>query len=111
MSKARIPPEGAAGGAELPSSATAFQFRWGSDEFVVLSFPTPEVMTAQALPRLTAAEQSIVALLLRGQSTAAIAAARGRSRRTVESQVAAIYRKLEVGSRRELRAYFREGIG
>ena len=44
--------------------------------------------------------------MLAGMSTTAIAAERGRAERTIANQIAAIYRKLGVGSRSELAARF-----
>lgn len=54
--------------------------------------------------QLTRAEREILALLDRGRSDRDIAAERGTSRGTVTKQIDAIFRKLGVGSRRELLA-------
>ena len=51
---------------------------------------------------LTAAEREIVALVCRSHSNAEIASLRGRSVRTVETQLSSIYRKLGISSRAEL---------
>jgi DNA-binding CsgD family transcriptional regulator len=51
---------------------------------------------------LSAAEREVAQLVLASQSDAAIARARGTSRRTVENQLRSIYRKLGVSSRWEL---------
>jgi DNA-binding NarL/FixJ family response regulator len=51
---------------------------------------------------LTTAELEIARAVARGMSNAEIAAARSTSARTVANQLAAIYRKLKVGSRVEL---------
>jgi len=48
---------------------------------------------------LTATERAITALVAEGLSNAAIANSVGVSRRTVESHVSSVYRKLEVSSR------------
>jgi DNA-binding NarL/FixJ family response regulator len=70
-------------------------------EHLVLSFPLPEV----TLPaELTDAERAIARLLLTGRSNRDIALARGRAVSTVAKQIAALYRKLGVGSRAELAA-------
>jgi len=62
----------------------------------------PEVETADA--GLTAAEREVLALLGRGHSNAAIAAARRVATRTVANQVQSIFRKLGLRSRRDLLA-------
>ncbi len=56
-------------------------------------------------PKLTETERGIVAQVLRGETNAAIATARGTSPRTVANQIARIFKKLGVGSRAELAAY------
>jgi DNA-binding CsgD family transcriptional regulator len=53
---------------------------------------------------LTAGEQSVVDLALSGLSNPAIARKRQSSPRTIANQLASAYKKLGVGSRRELRA-------
>jgi DNA-binding CsgD family transcriptional regulator len=68
----------------------------------VLSFPVPEHVTVETLSN---AESDIVEQLVAGRSYAAIAARRGTSARTVGNQIAALFRKLKVGSRRELVAF------
>ncbi|MBL9022412.1 MAG: hypothetical protein JNL21_09430 [Myxococcales bacterium] len=55
-------------------------------------------------PRLTAAERDVLALVRLGWTNKAIAAARGRSERTIANQVAALLRKMEQPSRRALAA-------
>jgi DNA-binding NarL/FixJ family response regulator len=55
-----------------------------------------------ALGQLTRIEREVAAQVAEGLSSYAIAAMRRRSIRTVENQVAAIFRKLHVGSRAEL---------
>ena len=69
-------------------------------ELVVLSRPTKR----KALVALTRTERAVAMGLVRGESNARIAERRGTSTRTVANQVATIYRKLGVGSRRELAA-------
>lgn len=74
---------------------------------------TPTVGPLQASVRLTdaalsseltPAERSILALVLGGESNAAIARLRGSAPSTVANQVASIFRKLGVSSRGELAA-------
>lgn len=62
-------------------------------------FPT------QALPllqRLSPSERSVAALVAKGLCNEAIARQRSRSRKTVESQITSIYRKLDVENRSQL---------
>src|SRR5262249_35598301 len=51
---------------------------------------------------LSDAEQAVVTGLLDGKRIAAIARERGTSPRTVSNQIASVYRKLGVSSRREV---------
>jgi DNA-binding CsgD family transcriptional regulator len=51
---------------------------------------------------LTPAEQAVLERLLAGESNVAIARRRGTSARTVANQVASIFKKIGVGSRRQL---------
>lgn len=53
---------------------------------------------------LTSSEREVVQLVAQGLSNEEIAAARGRSARTIANQLAAVYRKLGVFSRTELLA-------
>jgi DNA-binding CsgD family transcriptional regulator len=53
---------------------------------------------------LSSAEEKVVGLVLSGCSNEAVARRRGTSARTMANQLASAYRKLGVGSRRELRA-------
>ncbi|MBK7193709.1 MAG: helix-turn-helix transcriptional regulator [Myxococcales bacterium] len=53
-------------------------------------------------PALTPAEDAVLAAIVRGDSNAAIAAARQTSVRTVANQVAALLRKLGASSRYDL---------
>jgi DNA-binding CsgD family transcriptional regulator len=79
----------------------------GSDEYAILTFEIaqddPSRYELSPADGLTPTERSIVSLVLRGQRNAAIARARGTSPRTIANQLATIYRKLGVTSRRELR--------
>lgn len=61
--------------------------------------------STEALPllqRLSPSERSVAALLAKGLRNEAIARRRRRSRKTVESQITSIYRKLEVENRSQL---------
>ncbi len=92
-------------GIATPGSLEAHSFKIGSDEYILLSFPVgAEAPWLDGLDRLTASERDVVARVLRGQSNAAIASVRGTSPRTIANQLAAIYAKLGVRSRRELGA-------
>jgi DNA-binding CsgD family transcriptional regulator len=81
-------------------------FTLGDDDLVLLSFEAGEGLREASgrLALLTAAERAVMILALDGNSDLAIAHARGRSLRTVQVQLTAIYRKLGVSGRRELRA-------
>jgi len=70
------------------------------ETFMVMSYPIPAL--PQLPQRLSRAEAEVVRLVVRGDSSEAIATARGTSIRTVANQLASIYRKLGVRSRIEL---------
>ena len=55
---------------------------------------------------LTPAEEDVALLLLKGKSHKEIAAATGRSERTVRQHAVAAYHKAGLGGRAELAAYF-----
>lgn len=59
---------------------------------------------------LTAAERDVALHLLRGMSHKQIAAATGRSERTVRQHAIAVYRKSRLDGRAELAAYFLSGL-
>jgi DNA-binding NarL/FixJ family response regulator len=69
--------------------------------------PPPAEPRREALATLTPAERSTVELAARGLTNRAIAALRGASMSTVANQLTSGYRKLGVGSRRQLGAFFR----
>jgi DNA-binding CsgD family transcriptional regulator len=75
------------------------RFTCCSESFVVLSIPLHEPSSTDSL---THSERDIARRILRGDSNAEIAAARGTSVRTVANQVRAIFAKLHVCSRAEL---------
>lgn len=76
----------------------------GSDGLVVFSWPIAATNALPSSAALTPAERAVGHLALDGYTDAMIAAARGTSVRTVGKQLASLYRKLGVGSRRELSA-------
>lgn len=74
--------------------------------FVLVSLPVADAGGSQ----LTDAERAVAELAARGLSNAAIAARRGCAQRTVANQLAAVFKKLGVTSRRELGVrLFRQG--
>lgn len=89
----------------LPTPAElAVRFvRRGGQDLAVLSF---ELRELEVPPVLSEAEQHVIAGVLRGWSNARIASERGRAVRTIANQLAAVFRKLEVHSRRELVARY-----
>jgi DNA-binding NarL/FixJ family response regulator len=83
----------------VPDALRATRFNVGTEELVVFSFP----LRAVSLPEvLSPIERDVALAILEGLSNAAIAARRRTSERTVANQVASIFRKLGVSSRREL---------
>jgi DNA-binding NarL/FixJ family response regulator len=88
-----------------PHDLVVRTFRIGSEEYALFSFSIPSEGRRFADDRLDAlspTERSIASLALRGLSNVAIGRARGTTARTIANQLSAIYRKLGVGSRREL---------
>lgn len=73
----------------------------GGHALTVASTPQADPGTEEAL---TPAERRVADAVLRGASNQEIAQATGRSVRTIANQLAAIYRKLGVGSRAGLAA-------
>lgn len=93
-----------------PVGLVARTFRIGSDEYALFSFTLPPEenrFAVEQLDVLSSTERTIVSLALRGLSNVAIGRARGTSARTIANQLGVIYRKLGVGSRRELCARVR----
>ncbi|MFO0642082.1 MAG: helix-turn-helix transcriptional regulator [Polyangiaceae bacterium] len=76
------------------------RFELDGDDYVVISVPLAPAPDA----RLTPTEWEVAREVLRGLSNDAIGRARGVSRHTVAAQLRSIFRKLGVGSRRELAA-------
>ena len=84
---------------EIPPDVRVSEFSSVDARFAVLSVATPP---PEHLPALTVAERDVVSLILRGASNRQIAEHRRTSERTVANQIAAIFQKLQVGSRAEL---------
>ena len=103
MRNRRLPPSPASVDPIAPVGLRASTFRLGADELAVLSFP---IDTAVVPVVVTESERAIGLALAHGLSNAEIAAARGRSVRTVANQVASLLRKLGAGSRAEAGARF-----
>jgi DNA-binding CsgD family transcriptional regulator len=82
-----------------PPGARINEFALAGQQFLVLSFPQRE---SAGVDDLTGAELAVARLALQGLSTRQIAIAREASPRTINNQLAAIYRKLGVGSRVQL---------
>jgi DNA-binding NarL/FixJ family response regulator len=78
------------------------------DEIAVLHFP---VAPTADLTALSEAEGVVAIAIMNGMSNEEIASVRGTSANTVAKQVASIFAKLGVGSRRELVARVRDGGG
>jgi DNA-binding CsgD family transcriptional regulator len=96
----------ATGSIDAPRGLVVQRFALGRDEFALLAFPLGGGAAAdRAAGALTQAERAVMSLALRGHSNAEIARARGTSLRTVDTQLANIYRKLGVAGRRDLRAF------
>lgn len=83
----------------VPAQLEAATFGVDDDDYVVFSFPLPELEPPACL---SAAEREVVRGLLRGESNAEIAEARGCAVRTVANQLRSIFRKLGVTSRAEV---------
>src|SRR5690242_17115243 len=92
---------GAALGA--PPGLEVYRARRGDVELLVLEWPIEARDPERALGQV---EREVLALALAGLSSARIAARRGRSRRTVENQLASICAKVGVRGRLELFARF-----
>jgi len=95
-----IPPISAVAPRSNPDLA-AYRFR-GLDGFVLFELAMRDDPPREVLTRLSAAERQVLRLVLEGRSNAEIGSARATSQRTVANQVASIFRKLGVASRREL---------
>jgi DNA-binding CsgD family transcriptional regulator len=90
-----------------PRGLKASRFRIGRDEFALLVCDVPQTVASAAIGALSPTEREIVELLQRGCSNSEIARLRSVSPQTVANQLASAFRKLNVGSRRELLAVTR----
>jgi DNA-binding CsgD family transcriptional regulator len=91
-----------------PPHGLELSFVWiDGEELAVLSHPLDEPVP---LDGLTEAERHVTADVVDGLSNAQIARRRGTAKGTVAKQVASIFRKLGVGSRRELVAMTKGGV-
>src|SRR5262245_23324332 len=86
-----------------PRRAELERMTVGGQRVVYISAPLER---AEAFAELTTAEREVARLVAMGYSNAEIGRARGASARTVANQLAAIFRKLGVGSRVELIGLF-----
>ena len=75
-----------------------------NSRLLLISVPVTPALESPEASALTKAERAVVELALSGLSNAGIARRRRSSLGTVIKQLAAAYRKLGVGSRRELSA-------
>jgi DNA-binding CsgD family transcriptional regulator len=75
------------------------------NDYLLFSLPSA-VVRGELLTALTPAEARVAHLAAAGVSNASIARLRRCSANTVANQLAAVYRKLGVGGRRELAARF-----
>ncbi len=99
----------AQGRGAAPPGLTVDVMEVGGQELVVVSHPLDPTLQRVGIEALPAAMREVAALALEGLDNAAIARRRGTSVRTVAKQIEAIYRRLGVGSRRELMARFGAG--
>ncbi|HZS40601.1 MAG TPA: helix-turn-helix transcriptional regulator [Polyangia bacterium] len=79
--------------------ASSARFRFAGREFLVLRLDGDGRALLDAVPP---AERDVALRVLDGESNAEIARARGTSPGTVAKQLAALYRRLRVGSRADL---------
>ena len=89
-----------------PRGLEAFLFEAGGEEFVLMTWPSAAPRPGTGPAALTPAEAAVAELAVAGRSNREIARERGSSPRTVANQLANVFRKLGVGSRLELCAYF-----
>jgi DNA-binding NarL/FixJ family response regulator len=87
-----------------PSGLTAWCLDIGGPEFALFELPSDPGTNAAIEACLTVAEAEVARSMVAGLSNAEIAAWRNTSSRTVANQAASIFRKLHIGSRRELAA-------
>jgi DNA-binding NarL/FixJ family response regulator len=87
---------------EPPDDLEAHELTVDGHVYVLLSWSSRALSSADRRAGLTTAERGVLAGILRGESNAAIARGRGSRPRTVANQVASLFRKLGVRSRLEL---------
>ena len=87
---------------DRPEPLRVVRFEAGGRRFAALVDDMHEETRAEVPTPLTGAERDVARLVRKGLSNAQIASARGASVRTVANQIAAIMRKLGVGSRVEI---------
>ncbi|MBS2017627.1 MAG: helix-turn-helix transcriptional regulator [Deltaproteobacteria bacterium] len=78
----------------------------GDEVVLVLRFPARAAIGLPATRALSPAEKVVLDGLFEGKSNEEIARARGTSKRTVANQIASIFAKHAVSSRRELLALY-----
>ncbi|MBK9756248.1 MAG: helix-turn-helix transcriptional regulator [Nannocystis sp.] len=83
-------------------AARQTRFALEGQQYVVVCLDEAAVDRSVALAQLTPIERGMAAQVAKGLSSQAIAAQRGRSVRTVQNQIAAIFGKLRVGNRAQL---------
>lgn len=96
--------------ARLASERQAERDQWRSSAEASLRGLADAITSQLERWGLTPAEREVVMLLLKGQSHKEIAAATGRSERTVRQHAVAAYGKAGVSGRAELAAYFLEDL-
>ena len=98
MDRDRTPQVASDGLRGMPAlDATDLLFDGGAYRYLAVSRREPQ------LPRsLTLTEREVARLAALGMSTSQIASLRRASRRTVENQLACVFRKLQIASRGEL---------
>ena len=91
-----------------PPGLVVDTFEEGGDIYALLEWSvrndSPDVARASGPVKVPAAQREVLGLVLAGLSNEEIARRRRRSERTVAHQVAALFRRLDVGSRAELLA-------
>jgi DNA-binding NarL/FixJ family response regulator len=85
-----------------PGGLEATDVRLDGRTLVIVSYAHAAPSALPSWDTLTPSERDVLRLVLAGYSNAQIAKARGTSFGTVAKQVSAIYRRVGVGSRREL---------
>jgi DNA-binding CsgD family transcriptional regulator len=92
----------------IPSGLMTWRTRVGDSEYALFSFPIGE---STRWASLTPRERTVASEVLRGLANGEIADRLQIAERTVANQVAAIFRKLRVGSRGEFALFFAHSLG